>query len=289
MQAAIRVTLKRSALAPAATPVNRVCTGLLRQSSQLRTGLAVPAPPLGGPAHRAEPVEKKLPVVGKYANLGRMTGPIPATAPPARAENRKRAEHLGRDRRRPLILDAAFTVFLERGYDGASMEEIARLAGVTKPVVYDSFAGKEELFNALLEREEQRILGQISATLPQDAGGDPERAVAGALTAFLRAVADSADAYRVIFLGQGGGRAAVTERIQRGRMAQVDAIAALTRAWLEDRRAADPDTAARLIAHALVGTAEAAARALLAEPERWDPDTMGPMLAGLIVRGHRGL
>jgi len=204
-----------------------------------------------------------------------------ARAPGART----RAAHLGPERRRPLILDAAFAVFLDRGYDGASMEAIARRAGVTKPVVYDSFASKQELFTALLAREEQRILGQIAATLPAQAGADPERVLARGLTAFLRAVSESADAYRVIFLGEGGVNAAIARRVQRGREAQVDAIAVLAQTWLRERGTKEPETRARLIAHALVGTAEAAARALLAEPGRWDPATLGPMLARLIARG----
>ena len=49
---------------------------------------------------------------------------------------RKRAAHLGPERRRPEVLDAALALFLEHGYDGASMQAIADGAGVTKPVVY---------------------------------------------------------------------------------------------------------------------------------------------------------
>src|SRR4030081_3886138 len=83
---------------------------------------------------------------------------------------RERAAHLGPGRRRPLVLDAAFELFLEHGYDGTSMEAVARAAGVSKPVVYDCFASKEELFTALLRREETRVLGQIAAALPRGAG-----------------------------------------------------------------------------------------------------------------------
>ena len=68
-------------------------------------------------------------------------------AAPARTEKktgtagRKRAAHLGPERRRPEVLDAALKLFLERGYEGTSMEAIARAAGVTKPVVYDRAYG----------------------------------------------------------------------------------------------------------------------------------------------------
>src|SRR5918994_4522452 len=62
--------------------------------------------------------------------------------------HRKRAAHLGPERRRPEVLDAALELFLEHGYDGTSMQAIAGRAGVTKPVVYACFPGKDELFRA---------------------------------------------------------------------------------------------------------------------------------------------
>lgn len=209
----------------------------------------------------------------------------PARSP---AATRPRAAHLGPEKRRPLILDAAFEVFLEHGYDGASMDAVARAAGVTKPVVYACFASKEELFAELLTREEQRMLALIAAALPAHADENPERTLATGLTAFLQAVADSPQAFKVILLGE-GANAAVALRVARGRSAQVDAIAMLAEAWLEQRDVAEPEQPARLIAHALVGVAESAARALLSEPERWEPGTMGPMLARLITEGQGAL
>lgn len=215
-----------------------------------------------------------------------MAGPEVTRAPAGPAAGaRRRAEHLGPERRRPLILDAAFEVFLEYGYDGASMEAIASQAGVSKPVVYACFASKEELFTELLSREEKRILGQIAAAMPEHADEDIERTLTEALTAFLRAVADSPAAYRVIYLGE-GGHAAVAERVQRARAAQVDVVAALAETWLRQRGAPDISDNARLIAYGLIGAAESAARALLAEPDRWDADTIGPTFARLMARGR---
>src|SRR5882672_9015852 len=98
-----------------------------------------------------------------------MTATPPTRSASDGAQRRGRAEHLGPERRRPLVLDAAFELFLEHGYDGTSMEAVARAAGVTKPVVYDCFVSKEELFTALLRREETRVLGQIAAALPRGA------------------------------------------------------------------------------------------------------------------------
>jgi AcrR family transcriptional regulator len=199
---------------------------------------------------------------------------------------RRRAAHLGPERRRPLVLDAAFDLFLERGYEGTSMNAIAAAAGVTKPVVYACYASKEELFEALLRREESRVLGAIQGSLPADADvDDPEPLLVEGLTAFLRAVADSPDAYRIIFLGEGAS-SSLAQRIQRQRAAQVDAVAALSRSWLQRRDPSiDIGAAARLFATVVVGLAESGARAMLNDPGTWTPESLGRMLGRMATRG----
>jgi AcrR family transcriptional regulator len=167
------------------------------------------------------------------------------------------------------------------------MEAVAKAAGVTKPVVYACFAGKEELFEALLEREEARVLQTIQASLPADANvDDPEPLLIDGLTAFLRAVAASPDAYRVIFLGE-GATTAIAQRIQRQRSAQVEAVAALSLAWLEGRETrVDAEAAARLFATVVVGLAESGARAMLSDSQTWTPERLGRMLGRMAARGR---
>jgi AcrR family transcriptional regulator len=202
--------------------------------------------------------------------------------PPAR----KRAAHIGPERRRPQVLDAALDLFLERGYEGASMQAVAERAGVTKPVVYACFPSKEKLFRALLRREEGRILGEIQAAFGEADLVDPERTLSGGFTAFLRAVAASPEVYRLIFLQEGGGNMAVARRIQRGREAQVDALSLLARGWLErdsrgERTAGELDATARLLGHAIAGLAEAGARLLLSGVDQWTPESLGRELGKL--------
>jgi len=202
---------------------------------------------------------------------------------------RRRAAHLGPERRRPQVLDAAFELFLEHGYDGTSMEAIAAALGVSKPVVYDCFPGKEELFKALLRREEERVLGEIAVAIPDDAtAADPEPVLVEGLTAFLRAVAASPDAWRIIFMGE-GANAAIARRIQRGRAAQVEALAALARGWLDardDEAAVEADSAARLLGFVIVGLAESGARALLNDPGTWTPEALGKLLGRMAAQGR---
>lgn len=63
----------------------------------------------------------------------------------------KTRKRLSAPARRELIARAASELFAERGYRGASIEEIARRSGVTPPVLYDHFASKQELYRVLLE------------------------------------------------------------------------------------------------------------------------------------------
>lgn len=195
-----------------------------------------------------------------------------------------RAAHLGPERRRPMVLDAAFELFLERGYDGTSMDDIARAIGVTKPVVYACYPSKEELFKTLLRREEERVLAEIAEALPAAAEDDLASALTEGLTAFLRAVAASPRAYRVIFLGE-GANAAVIRRIHRGRERQVDAVAMLARPLLDAGSEEELDRSARLLGHLTVALAEAGARALLSD-EGWTPETLGAQLGRIAAGGQ---
>jgi AcrR family transcriptional regulator len=204
----------------------------------------------------------------------------------ATTPTKKRAEHLGPARRRPQILDGALKLFLEHGYDGTSMQAVASAAGVTKPVIYAAFDSKDALFRALLEREEQRIMGDISGGFAGVDLEDPEKTLVGGFTAFLGAVAASPEVYRLVFLQEGGGNAAVAERIHAGREAQVQALASLARSWLERQEPGREDLGrlSVLLGQVLVGLAEAGARLVLAEVDPWSPEDAGTILGNLAAR-----
>jgi AcrR family transcriptional regulator len=88
--------------------------------------------------------------------------------------------------RREVIARAATEVFAERGYEGASIDEIARRSGVSAPVVYDHFASKQELHRLLLERTRDELLAMWREALFVDAPAD-ER-IPHALDAWARYV-----------------------------------------------------------------------------------------------------
>ena len=67
--------------------------------------------------------------------------------------------------RREQLLGVGRRLFAERGFDGTSIEEIAAQAGVSKPVVYEHFGGKEGLYAVVVDREMQRLLAMVTASL----------------------------------------------------------------------------------------------------------------------------
>lgn len=99
--------------------------------------------------------------------------------------------------RREVIERAATEVFAERGYRGASMDEIARRSGVTAPVVYDHFASKLDLHRRLLERTRDELLAMWREQLTGDQPAD-ER-IPRALDAWARYVEGHPYAARMFF------------------------------------------------------------------------------------------
>ncbi|GAA3742471.1 TetR/AcrR family transcriptional regulator [Salinactinospora qingdaonensis] len=100
----------------------------------------------------------------------------------------------GRERREQL-LDIGRELFAERGFDGTSIEEIAGRAGVSKPVVYEHFGGKEGIYAIVVDREMQQLLGMVSASLIDDHARDKlERAA----LALLRYVEENSQGFRIL-------------------------------------------------------------------------------------------
>lgn len=72
--------------------------------------------------------------------------------------------------RREQLLDVGRTLFADKGLDGTSVEEIAAKAGVSKPVVYEHFAGKEGLYAVVVDREMDMLLSMVTTSLSIEAG-----------------------------------------------------------------------------------------------------------------------
>ena len=97
--------------------------------------------------------------------------------------------------RREQLLGIGRRLFAERGFDGTSIEEIAAQAGVSKPVVYEHFGGKEGLYAVVVDREMQRLLSMVTAAL---ADGHYRQKLEEAALALLEYIEESADGFRIL-------------------------------------------------------------------------------------------
>src|SRR5467141_4050381 len=79
----------------------------------------------------------------------------------AMSETRPRSNRLPRHERRRQLLDAALEVFVSQGYHAAAMDEIAERAGVSKPVLYQHFPGKLDLYLALLDTYAEALVQRM--------------------------------------------------------------------------------------------------------------------------------
>ncbi|MGN6681436.1 MAG: TetR/AcrR family transcriptional regulator [Streptosporangiaceae bacterium] len=97
--------------------------------------------------------------------------------------------------RREQLLDIGRRLFAERGLDGTSIEEIAARAGVSKPVVYEHFGGKEGLYAVVVDREFDRFLAMATEVLQ---GEDTMEKFEAAAVALLRYIEDNSDGFRIL-------------------------------------------------------------------------------------------
>jgi AcrR family transcriptional regulator len=100
----------------------------------------------------------------------------------------------GKERRQQL-LDIGRRLFAERGFEGTSIEEIAAQAGVSKPVVYEHFGGKEGLYAVVVDREMERLL-TMTTTLLEGEHSRPK--FEAAAVTLLRYIEDNADGFRIL-------------------------------------------------------------------------------------------
>src|SRR5277367_945245 len=110
-----------------------------------------------------------------------------------RARRRLTAEE-----RRAKILSAAVQAFATDGYDRTSMDRIAALSKVTKPVLYDHFPSKQALFLTVLESIRDGLIAKGKAIA--EAGDGPEQKFRRAVDAFLQFVEGQPDAARVLLM-----------------------------------------------------------------------------------------
>nr|WP_239000966.1 TetR/AcrR family transcriptional regulator [Jiangella asiatica] len=98
--------------------------------------------------------------------------------------------------RREQLLDVGRALFAERGFDGTSIEEISARAGVSKPVVYEHFGGKEGLYAVVVDREMEGLLDRITTAL--GSATHPRVVLERAALALLDYIEMSTDGFRIL-------------------------------------------------------------------------------------------
>src|SRR3712207_3635722 len=117
----------------------------------------------------------------------------PVPVPPAA----RRTSRLPRGARRVQLLRAAQDVFVAQGFHAAAMDDIADRAGVSKPVLYQHFPGKRELYLALLERQVDELTDRVRQALAETE--DNRRRVAGVVGAYFGFIDADGEAFRLVF------------------------------------------------------------------------------------------
>jgi len=164
-----------------------------------------------------------------------------------------RPTRLPRDQRRIQLLDAASDVFASKGYHAAAMDDIADAAGVSKPVLYQHFPSKLDLYLALLDQSCDRLVEVVEEGLAST--GDNSDRVIATVAAFYEFVSSEGSDFRLIFESDLTGDDAVQQRLSRVNAEISDAIAEVI---AEDTSL--PSQQAKLLAVCLVGIAQVSAR-----------------------------
>jgi len=172
-------------------------------------------------------------------------------------------------------------VFVESGYHAAAMDEIADRAGVSKPVLYQHFPGKLDLYLALLDHHAGELLGLIRAALASTT--DNKQRVAAAVGAYFEFVDRDGAAFRLVFESDLTNEAAVRECVDKVSQDSAEAIAEVIK---EDTDL--PDAEAHLLGMALSGMAQICARFWLSQGSAIPRDEAARLVSALSWRGLRG-
>ena len=189
------------------------------------------------------------------------------------------SQRLSATARREQILAVALEVFAKAGFHGCSMNDIADAAGVTKPVLYQHFDSKSDLYSAL-EDVGNRLRTSIDKATADAIDGKTTTELG--FRAYFRWVADDHDSFRLLF-GAGSRRdEEFSDAVRKITADSAQAIAPLI--------AVDIDESHRkTLAHALVGLAEGASRRLVELGDDFDPDEIAAEVSALAWAGLRAV
>jgi AcrR family transcriptional regulator len=209
-----------------------------------------------------------------------MTATDGVEAPEAPASTR--AARLPREQRRQQVLAAALDVFSTAGYHAASMDEIADHAGVSKPVLYQHFPGKLDLYLAILDSSIDDLMAVARKALTGTT--DNATRVAAMVNAYFAFVEDPGGAFRLVFESDLANEPAVRERVDAADLALARLSAEVI---AEDTGLSDDE--ALLLSSGMQGMVQVAARRWLrGGTDQVRREEAADLIASLAWRGISG-
>jgi AcrR family transcriptional regulator len=191
------------------------------------------------------------------------------------------ATRLPAARRRRQLLEVALRVFAEQGFYVTSMSDIAEAAGVTKPVLYQHFASKRELYGQILTEVGNQLQEAIVKAVASADG--PREMVERGFAAYFHYVDAHRDAFQ-IFYASGSWRdeefSKVVHDVENALAEQIAGLIEIEGLSADQRR---------LLGHGIVGMIEGASTHWMSQPTSADPDELTRQLADLAWRGLRGV
>ena len=194
----------------------------------------------------------------------------------------RRKKRLSAAERRKQLIGIGKKVFAERGYEAATVEEIAASAKVSKPILYEHFGGKEGLYAVIIDREIETVVRQIFEAI--DKGSGRERTEKAA-SAFLRYIEDDPDGFSILCHDSpvaisGGGMSSLLSTV-------AERVNGVFTEMLKE--AGYPAEAAPIYAHALVGMVTLVGQWWMETPKPPSADLVASHLSALAWMGLRNL
>ena len=188
---------------------------------------------------------------------------------------------LPRDERRAQLLSAALEVFTAAGYHAAAMDEIADRAGVSKPVLYQHFPSKLDLYLAVLDLHVDQLVYSIQRAIASTY--DNADRVKATVDAYFNFIEEEGEAYRLLFESDMSVEPAVRERLTR---MTYDCAAAVSAVISIDTGLGKEES--MMLAVGIIGTVQTTARHWLDRDGKIDRTRATELVMNLIWRGISG-
>jgi len=185
------------------------------------------------------------------------------------------------------LLDAAAATFAADGFSGARVDDVARLAGVTKPMLFRRFKTKDGLLDWTVEHEIRFLTEHLFQAYEMGRDKSLREALRMGAGGIIGYAVARPDGFRLLFMtGHSAGEGGVPPN-ERVRVVLTDRIEEIVRERLE-RTGAVAGRSAGLLASAIVGASAEVARRCIEDPEA-DPKAAEQLLTEMLANGLRGV